>query len=104
MHPIWRMVEVSGHQRRADDDEAGEEHDEDRRTIAGISKAIIEPADLAARAERQKAGKQFAAATARAAACQSGEHCSRKRVDQLLGHVSASFPGSASITHRLRET
>ena len=52
---IGRLIDDLGHQRGADHDEAGEEHDEDGGPVAGIGEAIIEPADLAARPQRQKA-------------------------------------------------
>jgi len=71
MHPIRWLKQNLGHQRGTDDDRAGQEYDEYGRTVAGIDKAVIEPADLAARPQRQEARKQLAVAAARTAAAEA---------------------------------
>ena len=90
VHPERRLIEDLGEQRRADDDEAGDEHDEDRGPVAGIGEAVIEPADVAARPQRQKALEQLALAATRTCARQSGEDRSGKRVDCLFGITAIS--------------
>ena len=49
VQPVRRVEGELDEQRQADDDEADDHHDEDRRTVAGIGEGEIEPADLAAR-------------------------------------------------------
>src|SRR6185312_8889923 len=81
----WRVIEHLGDQSGTDDDEAGYEHDEDGGTVARIGKAVIEPADFAARRQGQKAAKQFAPAAARTGAAEPRAHGIPKRADRL-GH------------------
>src|SRR5579885_2543924 len=63
-----------GDERRTDHDRARQEHDEDRRSVTGIDKLIIEPARIAARPQCQKALKQLALAAARAGAGHAREN------------------------------
>src|ERR1700722_15066044 len=84
MHPEWRLIPHLRHQSRADDDEAGQEHDEDGRPVAGIGEAIIEPANVAARPQRDKSLEQFTLAAARTGAGQAGEGGTGKRVDRFV--------------------
>ena len=73
VQPIGRLKLDLGDQRRSDDNGAAEEHDEDRGPVAGIGEAVVEPADLAARPQRQEALEQLAAAATRTGACQAGD-------------------------------
>lgn len=81
--PIWRVVNGFRDQGRADDDKSGQKHDENGRPIAGIGKAIVEPAKFAAGTQGQKSRKQLSPAAMRTAAAQS---CFDSG-DRLLGHV-----------------
>jgi len=60
VQPVRRLVEHFDQERRADDDKAGDEDDEDRGPIAGIGEAVVEAADLAAGREGQVAVIQLA--------------------------------------------
>jgi len=60
-----------GDQGSPDYDCACEEHDEDGWAVAGIGKAVIKPATLAARTQGQKPGKQAALAAAWTGASQA---------------------------------
>jgi len=86
MHPIRRVINDLGGERGANHDEAGDEHDEHRRAVARIGKAIIKPARLAARRQSQKAAEQLALAAARARATQSGRDGACKRTGRQFGH------------------
>ena len=81
--PIRRMINCLRDQGGADNDEAGRKHDEGRGPVAGIGKAVVEPADVAAREQRQEARKQLSPATMRTAAAQSRFDGG----DRLAGHV-----------------
>jgi hypothetical protein len=88
VHPIRRRVEDLDGERTARDDEARDEHGEERGRVRRIGEGEIEPAAAAARREFQKAGKQLALAAARAAALQPSEdwcRCSR----DIFGHGRA---------------
>jgi hypothetical protein len=67
------VVQGFRYQSCADHNEAGEKHDEDRRTVAGIGKAIIQAANLASWPQADKAIEEFPAAAARTAARQAGD-------------------------------
>ena len=84
--PVWRVIHRLGDQGGPDHDEAGQKHDEHGRPVTGIDEAIVEPADLAPRPQRQESLEQFALGAARTGARQSGADRSRKRVDHLFAH------------------
>src|SRR5215472_18374379 len=79
-----RLKQNLGHQRSSNHDRAGQKHDEYGRAVAGIGKAVIEPADLAARPQRQEARKQLTLAAARTAAGQARRYGAGKRGDRVL--------------------
>src|SRR5579885_3530232 len=75
-----------GDERRTDHDRARQEHDEDRRSVTGIDKLIIEPARIAARPQCQKALKQLALAAARAGAGQARDNSGGKGLWRVVSH------------------
>jgi len=71
MHPIRWSKQNLRDQRGTNHDCAGQKHDEHGWAIAGIGKAVIEPAALAALPQRQEASKQLALTAARTTAAEA---------------------------------
>jgi hypothetical protein len=65
VNPIGRMEQDLCDQGGADDDRAGEKHDEHGRPVSGIGKCVIKTAMLTMRPQRQKALEQLALAATR---------------------------------------
>jgi len=85
VHPVRRGKEDLDGERRARDDEARDEHGEERGRVRRIGEGEIEPAPAAARRQFQKAGKQLALAAARAIARQAGDDRRRRSIGRF-GH------------------
>jgi hypothetical protein len=84
MYPERRIEGNLHPKRRADDDEADNEDDEDGRPVAGIGEGIVEPAIPAVPAQRQEAGEQLALAAARTAPLQAGLDRVHRRPKSLV--------------------
>ena len=68
MHPVRRPPDEFDDNSEADDQKAGDQDDKDRWSVAGIGKAIIEAANIAALGKIEKTRKQLALPATRAAA------------------------------------
>src|ERR1700678_2705044 len=86
MQPEWRLILDLDDPRAADHDAAGGNDDENRRPVAGVDEGIVEPAGLAIRPQRQKAGIQPALAAARASAGEPAPRGLGQRRGNLIRH------------------
>src|SRR5262245_26503385 len=71
VQPIRRLKEHLGDQGGENDDTATDQDDEDRRPVARICKAVVKPAALAGRTQRQEALEKMPFAAARATPAQA---------------------------------
>ena len=83
--PAARSV-ISTHERHAQHEEAGEQHDEDGGPVARIGEVEIEPAMLAARRDVEEALEQVALAAARAAALRGPVRSRAIAAGSVVGH------------------
>jgi hypothetical protein len=73
MDPKRRLIAQFRPERRAEHEKTADESDEDRRTVAGIGKAKIEAAGVAAWRESEKSRKDLALSASRAGSLDPAE-------------------------------
>src|SRR6266849_3845194 len=86
MEPERRLIERLHDKGAADDDEAREEYDEHRRSVAGVDEAVVKPARLAMGRQTEEATEQLTPAAARAPAHQPGKQRRHRRMGGRIRH------------------
>src|SRR5918997_495616 len=93
MDPIRRPIHHLHQQRGSHYDEASEQHDEDRRAVAGIGKAEVEATGFAARPHGEEILKQPSLAAGRTAAGQARD---KGRWGLRVAHLNSLPPSNFS--------
>src|SRR2546422_988729 len=86
MDPEWGLIERLHDKGAADDDEAREQYDEHRRSVAGVDEAVVKPAHLAMSRQTEETAEQLTPAASRTPAHQPGKQRRHRRVGGPIRH------------------
>src|SRR5207245_4225304 len=86
MEPERRLIERLDDKGAADNDEAREEYDEHRRSVASVDEVVVKPARLATGRQAEEATEQLAPAASRTPAHQPGKQRRHRRMGGLIRH------------------